>query len=294
MTGQETRDKNKGVRLYPPPSKDFDPFTASEADLIRHGLPLRPDPRSQPGMAALWDRQARRYRHFDHLEPRPNTATAAKKAVSAPALGPDPIESCGYQLFSSSEPFTALFVTWTVPDLWYSPGPARPHQPLSHLRRSRLPRRPRRDDRRPRRERHELPLGTSHRAGQPAGPPRGCDQRLAVSSDQSARHSVLLLRQRDHGADDQLRGRHRVPPCGHHRRGRHSYRRTPASPPSYTRWHASGSSTSTKSAPTQRVAPGRSRRAMPSPWSTKTAGPSPAPSGSTTTPSRPCSKQPDR
>lgn len=36
----------------------------------RHGLPLRPDSQTQPGMAALWERQARRYRHFDHLEPR--------------------------------------------------------------------------------------------------------------------------------------------------------------------------------------------------------------------------------
>jgi hypothetical protein len=130
MTGQETRDKNKGLRLCPPPSKDFDPFTASEADLIRHGLPLRPDPHSQPGMAALWERQALRYRHFDHLEPRPDTATAAKKVVSAPALGPDPIESCGYQLGSSSAPFTALFVTWTVPDLWSSPGQ---FDPINHF-----------------------------------------------------------------------------------------------------------------------------------------------------------------
>ena len=52
MTGQETPD-SKGLRLYPPPSKDFDPFTASEADLMRHGLPLRPDRHAQPGMAGL-------------------------------------------------------------------------------------------------------------------------------------------------------------------------------------------------------------------------------------------------
>jgi hypothetical protein len=122
MPGQETPDM-KGMRLYPPPSKDFDPFTATEDDLKRHGLPLRPDPQTQPGMAALWERQAARYRSFDHLEPRPDTTTAAKRAVTAPALGPDPIESCGYQLFSSSAPFTALFVTWTVPDLRFSPGP---------------------------------------------------------------------------------------------------------------------------------------------------------------------------
>ena len=122
MTGKQTPDR-KEVRLYPPPSKAFDPFAATKKDLMRHGLPLRPDPQTQPGMTALWERQATRYRSFDHLEPRPDTTTAAKKAVAAPALGPDPIESCGYQLFSSSAPFTALFVTWTVPNLQFTPSP---------------------------------------------------------------------------------------------------------------------------------------------------------------------------
>jgi hypothetical protein len=122
MAGKQTPEGKK-VHLYPPPSKDFDPFAATEKDLMRHGLPLRPDPQTQPGMAALWERQAARYRSFDHLEPRPDTTTAAKKAVTGPALGPHPIESCGYQLFSSSAPFTALFVTWTVPDLHFTPSP---------------------------------------------------------------------------------------------------------------------------------------------------------------------------
>src|SRR5215210_4273274 len=122
MTGKQPPD-GKDVRLYPPPSKDFDPFAATKKDLMRHGLPLRPDPQTQPGMAALWERQATRYRSFDHLEPRPDTTTAATKAVAASALGPDPIESCGYQLFSSSAPFTALFVTWTVPNLQFTLSP---------------------------------------------------------------------------------------------------------------------------------------------------------------------------
>jgi hypothetical protein len=114
MTRKHTHDW-KELRLYSPPSRDFDPFTATKKDLMRHGLPLRPDPQIQPGMAALWDRQAARYRGFEHLEPQPDTTT--------PAIGPDPIESCGYQLFSTSAPFTALFVTWTVPDLQFTPSP---------------------------------------------------------------------------------------------------------------------------------------------------------------------------
>jgi hypothetical protein len=113
--------ENKKLRLHPAPPKNFDPFTATKQDMLKHGVPLRPDSHAQPGLAALWDRLAMRYRTFEHLEPKPDVATAAKKAVntSAPFFGPDPTESCGYQLFSSA-PITSLFVTFTVPDLQYA------------------------------------------------------------------------------------------------------------------------------------------------------------------------------
>lgn len=122
MAGIQAPNGNK-VHIYPPPPKDFDPFAATEKDLMKHGLPLRPDARTQPGLAALWERLAARYRNFEHLEPQLDTTTAAKKAIAPNDLGPDPIESCGYQLLSSSAaPFTALFVTWTVPDLQFTPS----------------------------------------------------------------------------------------------------------------------------------------------------------------------------
>jgi len=160
---------------------------------MKYGLPLRPDPHKEPGMAALWERQAARYRNFEHLEPRPDTTTANKKGLPAkiPAgtapsfpFGPDPIESCGYQLFSSSAPFTVLFVTWTVPDLRYSPGQ---FDPIDHFHtfvglgfldvhvemtvdfRA---------------ERHQQALGTGRRGRQLAGPPRRCDQRQPVPPNQ--------------------------------------------------------------------------------------------------------------
>jgi Peptidase A4 family len=121
MAGKQTPGGKK-VHIFPPPPKDFDPFKATEKDLMRHGLPLRPDPHAQPGLAALWERQAARYRSFEHLEPKLDTTTAAKKKITTGGLGPDPTESCGYQLFSSA-PITSLFVTWTVPDLQYTPSP---------------------------------------------------------------------------------------------------------------------------------------------------------------------------
>ena len=122
MTTQTTPG-SKALRLYPPPPPDFDPFTSTVADLKKHGLPLRPDPYTQPAMAALWDRQARRYRSFDHLEPQPNVAKAAETAVTPFILPLDPIETCGFSLLTSGATIGALFVTWTVPDLQYSSSP---------------------------------------------------------------------------------------------------------------------------------------------------------------------------
>src|SRR5262245_59921985 len=49
----------KGVlstRAYPPPPSDFNPNTAPEAVLLRHGLPRRPDPELEPDLARLWKR----------------------------------------------------------------------------------------------------------------------------------------------------------------------------------------------------------------------------------------------
>jgi Peptidase A4 family len=123
MTDQHTAPQSR-LRLLPPPPADFDPFTATALDIRRHGLPVRPDPHSQPGLAALWERQAKRYRGFAHLEPD----VAAGHATAAPGIGPDPFDSCGYSLFSRNGPFTALFVTWTVPDLTFTPGSAGPNQ----------------------------------------------------------------------------------------------------------------------------------------------------------------------
>jgi hypothetical protein len=219
MTGKQTPDRKK-VRLYPPPSKDFDPFTATKDDLMRHGLPLRPDRQTQPGMAALWDRQAARYRRFDHLEPRPDTTTAAKKPVTAPALGPDPIESCGYQLFSASAPFTALFVTWTVPNLRFTPSPIGVNHFHTFVGLGFL-------------DVHvEMTVDSAQNVtsqiwaqsiGQinlPVRPGDVISGSLCLQTNQAG--TASYFRQRDHIADDQLRGRHRVPPCGHHQRGRHS------------------------------------------------------------------------
>lgn len=127
MTDQGRPDRDTGRAETPP--ADFDPLAAGPKDLFRHGLPQRPDPQTQPGLAALWERQARRYRSFEHLEAQvPHVGAAAEAGQPAPALGLEPTEACGYTLTSVGAPFTALFVTWTVPNLRYVASPQGPDQ----------------------------------------------------------------------------------------------------------------------------------------------------------------------
>src|SRR4051812_24552602 len=62
-----SRPKTDGLKVFPPPPKGFDALTATKRTLDRHGLPERPDARTQPGLSALWERIARRYGGFEHL-----------------------------------------------------------------------------------------------------------------------------------------------------------------------------------------------------------------------------------
>jgi hypothetical protein len=111
----------KGVRVFPPPPKGFDALAATRADLARHGLPPRPDPRRKPAVAALWERRMRRCQDFEHLEPDLLPAGQPTKPVAAAGFGLDPLESCGYELINRTGPITVLSGTWTVPNLNHSP-----------------------------------------------------------------------------------------------------------------------------------------------------------------------------
>jgi hypothetical protein len=125
MTAQE-RPSKEGWRVSPAPPQGFAPFAASAEDLRTHGLPQRPDARVQPHLAALWDTCARRYRAYDHLSP---DIESSGSGISPNPASLSPLVNCGYSLTStSSEPFVALFIHWTVPDLIYSPAPLNKNQ----------------------------------------------------------------------------------------------------------------------------------------------------------------------
>ncbi len=115
MTDNDLHTPADNATTTPPPG--FDPFAAGMKELVRYGLPPRPDPRTHPGQAALWERKATRYRGFDHLAAQAPRDEPAAPDADPQALGLAPIESCGFTLTSFGAPFTALFVTWTVPNL---------------------------------------------------------------------------------------------------------------------------------------------------------------------------------
>lgn len=125
MAGKKA-PKTKGVRVFPPPPKDFDALAASKTQLARHGLPQRPDPRTQPALAALWEQRAHRYRGFEHVEPDLVPGDRPARSVAA-AFGLFPLESCGFELFNGAGPITVLSGSWTVPNLNHSPTPGLPN-----------------------------------------------------------------------------------------------------------------------------------------------------------------------
>jgi hypothetical protein len=114
------------VRLFPPPPKGFDALTATKRDLVRHGLPPRPDPQTQPALAALWEQRARRYKGFEFLEPKLLPADTAREPLAA-GFGLSPLVSCGYELFHRTGQITILTGTWTVPNLNNSPNGGLPN-----------------------------------------------------------------------------------------------------------------------------------------------------------------------
>jgi len=105
----------------PAGAKGFDALAASKTDLARHGVPQRPDPRTQPGPAALWEQRLRRYQNFEHLEPGLIAADEPTEPVLAGFRLP-PLVSCGFEL-SFPAPITIFSGTWTVPDLSHTPTP---------------------------------------------------------------------------------------------------------------------------------------------------------------------------
>lgn len=112
----------KRIRVFPPIPKGFEAEKATSRDLLRFGVPLRPDPSREPGLTAVWDRHVRRYRNFEHLQAKVASAGLSLEPVSAFG-GLFPREACGYELTSFGAPITVFSGRWTVPNLSFTPNP---------------------------------------------------------------------------------------------------------------------------------------------------------------------------
>jgi Peptidase A4 family len=121
MSGTEA-PKARTVRVFRPAPSGFDAVGATKKELVRHGIPPRPDPKEQPDRAALWEKKARLYRDFEHLEPDLSSVDAPplKPGTAGAIFLPEDV-SCGFELISSpSQPFVLLSGTWTVPNLGFT------------------------------------------------------------------------------------------------------------------------------------------------------------------------------
>ncbi len=117
-------DVLRSLRTYPPPPRRFDPHTASQEELLRHGFPRRPDPKEEPQLARLWKRAFARPVRFDQAElavdpimstrdPLRRTADelgtngwAGVVKLMAPAQGSD-----------FTQPATMVFGQWQLPEV---------------------------------------------------------------------------------------------------------------------------------------------------------------------------------
>jgi hypothetical protein len=115
-----------GERFIPPP-KDFDPLAASPDEMARYGLLPRPDPRRHPSLSVAWEQRARRYRSFQHLQAEVRRTLPREAAMTSETFRLHPTSTCGFSLDSNADPFISLYVTWTVPNLRYRPGPVAPN-----------------------------------------------------------------------------------------------------------------------------------------------------------------------
>jgi len=116
-------DLLRRVRTYAPPPIHFDPHTASQEDLLRHGFPQRPDPKKHPELARLWKRAFARPVRFDEAE-----------VVIDPVMGSrDPLPTIAavesrwagvVKLMSTAsgsdfdQPATMVFAQWQLPSVF--------------------------------------------------------------------------------------------------------------------------------------------------------------------------------
>jgi Peptidase A4 family len=113
--GARHPERHGRYRSYDPPPAGFDPHTAPDAMLLRHGLPRRPDPEREPQLVRTWKR----------IFARPLTYLKAELEVEAvmsdnPLRDKDPVFGpVGWAgaIVRAGDPFTWVFAEWVIPEV---------------------------------------------------------------------------------------------------------------------------------------------------------------------------------
>jgi len=117
-------DVLRRMRTYAPPPIHFDPHTASQEDLLRHGFPQRPDPERHPQLARIWKRAFARPIRFDEAELVVDRVMSARDPLLT--VADDFAESrwAGVVKMMSTakgsdftQPATMVFAQWQLPDV---------------------------------------------------------------------------------------------------------------------------------------------------------------------------------
>jgi hypothetical protein len=103
-------------RSYDPPPAGFDPHTAPDAVLLRHGLPRRPDPEREPQLARIWKRVFARPLTYLKAELKVEKAMSDRNPLrdKDPVFGP--VGWAG-AIVRQGQPFTWVFAEWVIPQV---------------------------------------------------------------------------------------------------------------------------------------------------------------------------------
>jgi hypothetical protein len=121
----QSQTMNRGVRRserlgryrnYNPPPAGFDPYTAPDEVLLRHGLPRRPDPERDPDLARIWKRIFARPLTYLKAELEVDKVMSDRK----PVLPKDPdFGAPGWAgaIVRYGGPFKWVFAEWVIPEV---------------------------------------------------------------------------------------------------------------------------------------------------------------------------------
>lgn len=107
-----------GVTTIEPPPVGFDPLKANAMDLMRYGIPPRPDPAKFPDAARIWDRILSRAHQV--VVPQLRSRLEVKRSLYEPSVSGSAANTSnnwsGGVLFNGG-PFDFVYGEWTVPSV---------------------------------------------------------------------------------------------------------------------------------------------------------------------------------